>query len=73
MYEERIKLLALLVQNKLAEPARNILDVGAHSGDWTRTMSTLFQDAKFLMILKQTLRRLKRFQLIRHNLVTSLK
>jgi FkbM family methyltransferase len=50
MYEERIKLLALLVQNKLAEPARNILDVGAHSGDWTRTMSTLFQDAKFLMI-----------------------
>lgn len=50
MYEERIKLLALLINNKLAEPVHNILDVGAHSGDWTRTMNKLFQDAKFMMV-----------------------
>jgi FkbM family methyltransferase len=50
MYEERIKMLALVIQNKLGEPVRNILDVGAHSGDWTRTMNKLFQDSKFLMI-----------------------
>ena len=50
MYEERIKLLSLLIDNNLAEPITHILDVGAHSGDWTRTMNKLFQKAKFLMI-----------------------
>lgn len=50
MYEERIKLLALLIQNGLADPIHHILDVGAHSGDWTRTMNKVFQSAKFLMI-----------------------
>lgn len=50
MYEERLKLLALIIHSNLAEPVTHILDVGAHSGDWTRTMNKLFQDSKFLMI-----------------------